>query len=175
MMRIELEILGDPAYVAQDVFAPLDDKVLGGDEFDDQNNAFNMQSHMPVITLDYRIPADIDEEKGKMFSDKYLDDNLFFSGAYQVTKVESSMNQGEFKQTLTLVRLNNQSGLTAPPQLVNASQSSLRRIFDEETLARFNRKEYGKYFRGEAKSRINKKANEIKSEVKKDLSKFFKN
>ena len=85
------------------------------------------------------------------------------------------MNQGEFKQTLTLVRLNNQSGLTAPPQLVNASQSSLRRIFDEETLARFNRKEYGKYFRGEAKSRINKKANEIKSEVKKDLSKFFKN
>ena len=38
-----------------------------------------------------------------------LDDNLFFDGAYQVSKVQSTMNQGQFLQTLTLVRLNNQS------------------------------------------------------------------
>lgn len=80
---------------------------------------------MPVVNLKYRVPADIDDKKGNMFSDKYLDENLFFSGAYQVTKIESSMNQGEFKQTLTLVRLNNQSGTGAPPELRKAAQDQM--------------------------------------------------
>ena len=56
-----------------------------------------------------------------MFSDAYLDENLFFSGAYQVTKVESSLNQGQFTQTLTMVRLNNQSGEGQDPLLVKAA------------------------------------------------------
>jgi len=37
-------------------------------------------------------------------------ENLFFNGVYQLTKVESRVNQGAFTQVLTLVRLNNQKG-----------------------------------------------------------------
>ncbi len=125
MISLEMEILGDPAYVAQDIFAPLEDKVLADGEYDAPNSSFNMQSYMPVVTLKYRIPADIDVKRGTMFSDAYLDENLFFSGAYQVTKVESSMNQGQFTQTLTMVRLNNQSGEGQDPLLVKAATEGI--------------------------------------------------
>ena len=37
-------------------------------------------------------------------------ENLFFNGVYQVTKVESRFDQGQFTQVLSLVRLNNQKG-----------------------------------------------------------------
>ena len=99
---------------------------------------------MPIVTLKYRMPADIDDKKGTMFSDKYLDENLFFSGAYQVTKIESTMNQGEFKQTLTMVRINNQNGTTAPAELVQAENASRTKIAKTGNL---NRKDYDKYFR----------------------------
>ena len=125
MISLEMEILGDPAYVAQDIFAPLEDKVLADGEYDAPNSSFNMQSYMPVVNLKYRIPADIDVKRGTMFSDAYLDENLFFSGAYQVTKVESSMNQGQFTQTLTMVRLNNQSGEGKDPVLRKAAMEGL--------------------------------------------------
>ena len=125
MIGLEMEILGDPAYVAQDIFAPLEGKVLQDGEYDFAYNSFNMQTYMPVVHLKYRIPSDVDDKRGVMFTDKYLDENLFFSGAYQVTKIESSMNQGEFKQTLTLVRLNNQKGTGQDPALVKAAQSGL--------------------------------------------------
>ena len=144
MINLEMEILGDPAYVAQDCFAPIDDKVLEDGTYDDQYKSFNMESYMPIVTLKYRMPADIDDKKGTMFSDKYLDENLFFSGAYQVTKIESTMNQGEFKQTLTMVRINNQNGTTAPAELVQAENASRTKIAKTGNL---NRKDYDKYFR----------------------------
>ena len=121
MVSLEMEILGDPAYVAQDIFAPLEGASLSEGEYDAPNSSFNMQSYMPVVHLKYRVPADIDVKRGTMFSDRYLDENLFFSGAYQVTKVESSMNQGQFTQTLTMVRLNNQSGMGTDPILRKAA------------------------------------------------------
>ena len=142
MINVEMEILGDPAYLAQDCFAPIDDKVLQDGVYDDQYKSFNMESYMPIVTLTYRVPADIDDKRGTMFSDKYLDENLFFSGAYQVTKIESSMNQGEFKQTLTMVRINNQSGNTAPAQLIQAAEKGTNKIFSSDNIKR----EYKKFF-----------------------------
>jgi hypothetical protein len=57
-----------------------------------------------------------------MFSgkQKFRDENLFFSGVYQVVKVDSKMDNGQFLQTLTCVRMNNQSGEGLPVALVNA-------------------------------------------------------
>ena len=147
MINVELEILGDPAYVAQDIFAPLKDQVVKKGEYDQQFNSYNMEQYMPVINLRYRIPSDIDETKGKMFSDKYLDDNLFFSGAYQVTKVESSMNQGQFTQVLTLVRLNNQAGTGAEPALVQSAQDGMKEILSAENIRRSALKKFGEFFR----------------------------
>ena len=124
MMRIELEILGDPAFVAQDMYITLgDDEQHGGTSqknaqfgvgtvFSEEYQSFNVDQYMPMIKLNYRLPADIDETNGTMFTKGKgtLADNLFFGGIYQVVKVESKMDSGQFTQVLTCVRLNNQQG-----------------------------------------------------------------
>ena len=130
MMRIELEILGDPAYICQDIYMPVtaadNDKIFGNKDevFDTQSHSFNADQFMPCINLRYRLPDDIDENEGTMFSgtQKFRDENLFFSGVYQVVKVDNKFDNGQFLQTLTCVRMNNQSGEGAPISLVNSAQ-----------------------------------------------------
>lgn len=143
MMKIELEILGDPAYVAQDIFAPYEDKILQGEEYDFQRNSFNMQSHMPVVHLNYRMPTDLREKEGTMFDKQFLESNLFFSGGYQVTRIDSSMNQGQFTQTLTMVRLNNQDGEgSAPKELMKAANGGLDKIMTPENIKDYYREKF---------------------------------
>lgn len=114
MMNIDLTILGDPAFVCQDQFVPLDEG--GGafsrnNDYDGSNNCFNVDSHTPLIELIFALPADIDERTGLMFDErKKLEENLFFAGVYQVVRIESSISNGSFLQTLRCVRLNNQAG-----------------------------------------------------------------
>lgn len=139
MMRIELDILGDPHYLCQDVFANLKrinkektELVVGrvDDDFDqNQFGSFNADKYMPIINLRYRLPADINDKEGTMFSGsaKYRDENLFFNGVYQVVKVDSKFNEGQFLQTLTCVRMNNQQGEGLAPTL-------LRTAFDNDYL-----------------------------------------
>jgi hypothetical protein len=69
------------------------------------------------------MPDDISERDGLMFSDKnkYRDEDLFFNGIYQVVKVESKFDNGQFLQTLTCVRMNNQQGEGAPAVLAAAA------------------------------------------------------
>jgi len=139
MMKIELDILGDPAYICQDVYMPVtdaqDDKIFGnkGEVFDQQNHSFNADQFMPCINLRYRLPDDIDERQGTMFSGKKLfrDENLFFSGVYQVVKIDSRMDQGQFLQTLTCVRLNNQSGEGLPIDLVDSARRGTDLLSEE--------------------------------------------
>ena len=136
MMRIDLDILGDPAYICQDIYMPTDDKDKdktptttgsGPGPFNDRIHSFNADQFMPCINLRYRLPDDIDEKEGTMFSgkDKFRDENLFFSGVYQVVKVDSKFDNGQFTQTLTCVRMNNQTGEGAPIKLVNSAQKSM--------------------------------------------------
>ena len=54
-----------------------------------------------------------------------MDENLFFSGVYQVYKIDNRFENGAFTQTLHCVRMNNQSGEGAPPTLVKAANISL--------------------------------------------------
>ena len=109
------------------VTAADNEKPPGGDSqkdkvFDTGLHSFNADQFMPCINLRYRLPDDIDENEGTMFSgkQKFRDENLFFSGVYQVVKVDSKMDNGQFLQTLTCVRMNNQSGEGLPVALVNA-------------------------------------------------------
>ncbi len=133
MMRIELGILGDPAYICQDIYMPVDDKekdktptTTGGGTgpFNNRAHSFNADQFMPCINLRYRLPDDIDLDEGTMFSgkQKFRDENLFFSGVYQVVKVDSKMDNGQFLQTLTCVRLNNQSGEGVPIELIDSAR-----------------------------------------------------
>ena len=132
MLRIELEILGDPAYICQDIYMPVDDKekdktptTTGGGTgpFNLQDHSFNADQFMTCINLRYRLPADINEKEGTMFSgtDKVRDENLFFSGVYQVVKVDSKIDNGQFTQTLTCVRMNNQQGEGSAPNVISSS------------------------------------------------------
>ena len=118
MMRIELEILGDPAYICQDQFTPLDatgGQIEGKGRISESNRSFNVDNYSPLIELIYSLPDDIDEkQEGLMFRGTDVpEQNLFFAGVYQVSRIESSFSQGQFTQTLSCVRLNNQSGLGA--------------------------------------------------------------
>jgi len=122
MMRIEMEILGDPAYLCQDQFIPLDDdgnQYRTSGRFDSEKfGSFNADSYTPLIELVYVLPDDIDENQGIMYApakQMKKDNNfLFFAGIYQVVKIDSSMSNGQFLQTLTCVRLNNQEGAGLP-------------------------------------------------------------
>lgn len=127
MVRIELDILGDPAYICQDLYMPIHSdrfKSVGGKNrtFDVQRQSFNADQFMPMIKLNYRMPSDIEELEGTSFSakKKYRGEQLFFNGIYQVNKIESKFEQGQFLQTLYCTRMNNQAGVTEDVALTNS-------------------------------------------------------
>ena len=120
MMRIELEILGDPQYICQDLYTPLKkvgDKIYKfrfSDTYSRKWGSFNAEQYQPLVKVNYRLPDEMDvKNEGLMFTGYQRNsgsENLFFNGVYQVTKVESRIDQGQFTQILSLVRLNNQKG-----------------------------------------------------------------
>ena len=129
-MRIEMEILGDPAYICQDQFIPLnarDQARRRGLQFDRDSGSFNADSHTPLMELIYRLPDDINDKTGVMFEKNSTvpEENLFFAGVYQVVKIDSSMSNGQFLQTLTCVRLNNQNGLGTEASLFASAAGKL--------------------------------------------------
>ena len=130
MMRIEMEILGDPAYLCQDQFIPLnarDQARRRGLQFDEESGSFNADSHTPLMELIYRLPDDINDKTGVMFEKNSTEpeENLFFAGVYQVVKIDSSMSNGQFLQTLTCVRLNNQNGLGVDADILASAGGQL--------------------------------------------------
>ena len=142
MMKVEMEILGDPSYIAQDMYVTLSGAVVAkkpmnmhDGAWNDQLNCFNIDNSMPLIHLKYRMPADINDATGTMFDTKKgqltADSNLFFSGIYQVSKVESSIKNGAFTQILHMVRLNNQQGIgVAPFQNTNITDAFVQKNTD---------------------------------------------
>ena len=141
MLRIELDILGDPHYICQDVLAALKLKdgqrgygaigktvttetvIKSTSDFDEEQfGCFNADQYMPLINLRYRLPTDPKENEGTMFNNgETQQDNVFFNGVYQVVRVDSKFDQGQFLQTLTCVRMNNQQGQGLAPQVILSS------------------------------------------------------
>ena len=78
----------------------------------------------------YRIPDDLNDNKGLMFSDggKTRDEDLFFNGLYQVNKIESRFDNGQFLQTLFCSRFNNQQGAGTTPLSAPANIDSEKLI-----------------------------------------------
>ena len=113
MMKIELEILGDPAFISQDMYTTLHGKgrYWRKSVYNHRYDSFNVEQYQPLIKVNYRLPDEIEENEGVMFQKQLsYGESLFFNGIYQVTKVESRFQSGEFTQVLTCVRLNNQKG-----------------------------------------------------------------
>jgi hypothetical protein len=134
MIKIELEILGDPAYICQDSYMPIHKDLSTKNAtfettYSGEYNSFNSDTFQPIINVRYRIPDDLDDNKGLMFSDggKTRDEDLFFNGLYQVNKIESRFDNGQFLQTLFCSRFNNQqgAGITPLSAAVNGSTSKI--------------------------------------------------
>lgn len=127
MIRVEMDILGDPAYICQDMYVPLNaqgqNQIKNKGDYDSSIESFNAEQLSPLVLIRYRIPDDISDKDGLMFSKAatYRDEDLFFNGIYQVVKVESKFDNGQFLQTLTCVRMNNQQGEGAPAILQKAA------------------------------------------------------
>ncbi len=128
MMRIEMTILGDPAYICQDQFIPLNAQAVArkdGTIYDPGYTSFNVDQYTPLMELVYRLPDDINDKTGLTFDKDSIkpEENLFFAGVYQIVKIESSISNGQFLQTLTCVRLNNQEGLGEEAGIVNQASN----------------------------------------------------
>ena len=127
MMRVEMRIMGDPAFIGHDFAIPMplamtNKRVasiegagrLGGMVFDEKLGAFNVDQAEPLVTLNFKFPRDFNEQSG-FYSTKNKD-NAQFSGLYKVAKVESIFDQGQFTQDLLMVRFKNQTGTVKDTQ-----------------------------------------------------------
>lgn len=127
MMKVEMQIMGDPAFIGQDQFLPSDKNFnitgdtpsnielekdetgrFAGRYFDDRLGCFNYDEAEPLVTLNLRFPTDVNLNQGLM--DFQNLENIQFNGLYKVTQVESVFDNGTFTQNLLMVRFNNQTG-----------------------------------------------------------------
>ena len=127
MMRVEMQVRGDPAFIGQDMFLPSDKNFkiasnklenaeltntevgrFRGVPWDDSFGCFNYDESEPLVTLNFRFPTDYNLTKGVV--DFQNLENIQFNGLYKVTQVESVFDKGTFTQNLLMVRFNNQTG-----------------------------------------------------------------
>jgi len=114
MLTGEIEILGDPFYLAtggMGNFLPsLRDSAITSTGEANFNNG-------PVVTrINFRNPIDINKETGLA---EFSKTSVPFSGVYQILKCQSTLRDGMFKQKLNIMRYNGQitegSGLKETP------------------------------------------------------------
>tara|TARA_B100001057_G_scaffold182696_1_gene183397 strand:- start:6003 stop:8555 length:2553 start_codon:yes stop_codon:yes gene_type:complete len=118
MIRIELEILGDPAFICQDQFITIHkDRSkradgLGSGVISKKYGSFNSENFQPLIQVKFnRPPDDLDDTYTGAYEYHYASGKITtnqFAGIYQVVKVDSKFSDGQFLQTLHCVRLNQQ-------------------------------------------------------------------
>jgi hypothetical protein len=127
MVNIEMEILGDPAWLGQVQFMPsnpsiagparaTDNSAIDSDKLALSNNqrniwnsrykSFDMNNGEPIIQFNFRTPTDFDTTKGTY--NLSASENIGFSGLYKVVGCVSTFADGKFTQTLNLVRTKSQ-------------------------------------------------------------------
>ena len=103
MMTGEIEILGDPYYIAtggMGNFLPvLKDVAIT------QTGEANFNNGPVVVKINFRNPIDIDEETGLA---RFSKTAVPFSGVYQVLKCQSTLRDGIFKQKMNIMRYSGQ-------------------------------------------------------------------
>jgi len=134
MLHLRLEILGDPAWISQSQFIPLNAKNFGQGEGigsdtdinfwrgDSETNwklwnsklrCYNTDVAEPIIMLNFRMPTDLNDQTGVY--DLQTDQSAEFSGLYRVVQVEHNFTDGKYTNVLNLVRFNNQGVIISDP------------------------------------------------------------
>ena len=124
MVNIRMEILGDPAWISQSQFIPLNAKSFaqgtgkGTDPdidywranrnriWNDELRCYNTDVAEPIILLNFRMPTDINDRTGVY--ELQSDQSAAFSGLYRVVQVEHNFVDGRYTNSLHLTRFNNQ-------------------------------------------------------------------
>ena len=124
MLSLDLKIIGDPYFIAQSgmgnyTSAPTQYQNLNSD------GSVNYQGSEVDIKVNFRTPVDINQTTGLYDFGKASKSApvLTWSGIYQVTKVVSHFDNGQFTQTLTGPRRNGQeiSGAGSSAATLNTS------------------------------------------------------
>lgn len=104
MINLDLQILGDPYYIADSGMGNYSAKEVNGYDNITSDGSINYQNGEVVVEVNFRTPIDIDLEKGTWdFRD--TEPVAQFSGLFRVLSVDSSIVKNKFTQTLHLVRL----------------------------------------------------------------------
>lgn len=96
LVTLDLEILGDPAFIKQD-------DLFSGESTDinNLNGSIPMDTKEVYIRVNFNTPVDYDDETGLS---KKLEQSTF-SGLFKLVSVKNSFASGLFKQQLKLVRI----------------------------------------------------------------------
>lgn len=122
MINVSMDILGDPAWISQSQFIPMNlfeskggtaerkdvDYWQGGVNhvWNDKWKCYNFDVADPLIMLNFKMPTDANDKKGTY---ELADgQSTTFTGIYRVVGVTHSFDQGSFTQTLNMVRIKNQ-------------------------------------------------------------------
>ena len=121
MVVVNMEILGDPAWLGQSQFIPATPINSNGssrdpniaffrgeltDVWNPKLRCFNYDVAEPITNLTFKTPQDLNDQTGLyQISD---DQRQVFSGLYKVVKVVHNFTDGKFTQNLTMIRFNNQ-------------------------------------------------------------------
>ena len=128
MVVINMEILGDPAWLGQSQFIPATPINVNGSSKDNNIDffrggemtniwnpklrCFNYDVAEPITNLTFKTPQDFNNNTGVY--EISADQRQVFSGLYKVTQVRHSFTDGKFTQNLVMVRFNNQDREVTP-------------------------------------------------------------
>jgi hypothetical protein len=131
MVNIQMEILGDPAWISQSQFIPMGTEGLfteAGSYQDKEIDAwrgnanaiwneklrcYNTDVAKPIVMVNFRMPTDLNDQTGVY--ELQSDQSAEFSGLYQVIRVEHNFVDGQYRNTLHLTRFNNQGACISDP------------------------------------------------------------
>lgn len=115
MLNVKIKIIGDPLFVKQDdiFYSPSMERTseiikAGIDPRLVANGSIGTDTGEVYVQLNFRSPDDIDDLTGLMkFNPKFQ--QSVFSGMYRVLTVDNTFSNGQFTQTLDMVRLPRQT------------------------------------------------------------------
>jgi len=110
MLELKLKIMGDPQFIKQDEILFNSDKLpsQNGQFVNGPDSSLNMDSGEVYCRVSFKTPVDINEETGLTLNSSAWND-VYFSGLYRLMSVDSEFRQGQFIQTLLLIRHRNQT------------------------------------------------------------------
>jgi len=101
LMTAEIEIIGDPYYIADSGLGNFSDVPVNFNE--NSNGSMNYQSGEVDIIVNFRTPTDYNRITGEMDFMSGVQ-NAGFSGLYNVQEVTNMFKSGKFTQTLKAIR-----------------------------------------------------------------------